>query len=98
MTQKQVVVTVLDNEFQSQLCPAFIIPMMTHWKGQAAMECLIQSKHTQSGCEQWGLWSRNFHHPQPKSRAVVMVIHHEFPSQLCLALYYTYNETLEGSS
>ena len=41
-------------------------------------------------------WSLNRHHPQLKSRDVVMVVEYEFKSQPCTTIHYTYNETLEG--
>ena len=45
-------VMVIQNEFQSQLCKTIDYTNdETHWKGEAAVKCLNQSKHIWSGCE-----------------------------------------------
>ena len=76
---------------------SFIILMIWHWKGQGAVNCLNQSKHTGSWCKS-GVRNWNCHHRWwLKNQAVVMSICNEFQSQPCMIIHYMQDMTLEES-
>ena len=54
MTQKSGVVMVVEDESQSQPCETIHYAYdEAYWKGQADVNCLNQSKPTQSQYERW---------------------------------------------
>ena len=80
------------------LVSPFIISMMRHWEGQAAVKCLCQSKHTQSCCGEKGSWAGIVPTRDSKDKLTVMVLDNEFQYQPCLTIHYTNDEILGWSS
>ena len=97
MTQKLVVVTIIDTEFQHQPC------LIIHDANDETLEGLsccemLESIQTRSFLvQEEGVWNQDCHHQKLMNHVVVMVINNEFQSLPCLTLYHTYKETLEGS-
>ena len=72
--------------------------MMRHWEGQAGVNWLNQSVHTQSWCEMRDTGTQISTTPRLISGVRVMAVESEFKSQPCLIIQYTNDETLRGSS
>ena len=69
---------------------------MRHWEGQADVNCLNQSEHTQSWCEMRYTGTKISSTPRLISGARVIVVENEFKPQPCLTIQYTNDETLGG--
>ena len=82
--------------------PPFIIHMMRHWIGQAAVIWLYGSKLTHSWCEseRGGTSSQNRPHQQLGSQLVETIVDNEFQSHDhdSPTIHYTYDEILDQSS
>ena len=71
--------------FQLNLIYLFIILMMRHWKGQAAVNCLAGSKNTIIiGVKCIEARNQNCHHSWLRSKGVVMVVDNNFNINLVL--------------
>ena len=70
---------------------------MRYWKGQAAVNCLNQSTHSQSWCE---LCVNILPHLSPlltQKKLAETIVDPKFQSPPCLTISYTYDdETFEG--
>ena len=80
------------------LAKPFIILIMRHWKGQAAVKFLNQSKVIQSWCEKRRRAKPTFPPTQTQKQVVVTILEPIYQSQPCKTIHHTYNETLKGSS
>ena len=73
--------------------------MMRHWKGWDAVNCLDQSKITQSWCEMEVLSAKltlTLTSPAPQKHVVVTIIEPIYQSQPSPTIHHTYNEKLKG--
>ena len=76
----------------------FIILIMRHWKGQVAVKCLNQAKHTQTWCDKCVWVKPNLSPLMTQKQVVVTMLDTEFQSQPSLTIHHTNDETLDGSS
>ena len=72
--------------------------MMTHWKGQADVNCLNQSIHTQVLVWEMGTDQPKLVSPMTPWQGVLTMLRTKFQSQLCQTIHHTNDDTLEGSS
>ena len=95
MTEKLIVVTILEPIYQSQPSPTI------HYTYGERMEwlrcCEILESIQKHSILVWnvGYWSRNRYHPQLKSQGVTLVVDDEFKSQPCKTIHYDYGERME---
>ena len=79
------------------LAKLFIILIMRHWEGWDAVNCLNQSKITQSWCQKkWISAKPTLTPPAPQKHVVVTIIEHIYQPQSSPTIHYTCNEKLEG--
>ena len=93
------VVSMVDNEFQSQPCLTIQHTNDETVEGSYCCEFLNQSKHTQSAwCEKWVIALPHLSPLMAQEQVVVSMVDNKFQSQPCLTIQYTNDETMEGSS
>ena len=71
---------------------------MRYWEGQADVNCLNQSKNTQSGVKSGYRPSQNFPPVMTPKWVVVTILLTKLQSQPCMTIHHTNDETLGGSS
>ena len=60
------------------------------------MDCLDQSKLTQSWCEKWIGASPTLTPPTPQKHIVMTILEPTYQSQPSPTIHHTYDDTLEG--
>ena len=78
------------------LAEPFIILMMRHWKGWDAVNCLNQSKLTQSWRKKWISAKPTLTHPAAQKHIEMTILEHIYQSHSSSNIHHTYDEILEG--
>ena len=96
MTEKHVVVTIIEHIYQSQCSQTIHYTYDETLEGLRCCEILDSIKTCSILVRSVGYCSRNCHHPQLKSQGVALVIHDELKPQPCITIHYTNGGEMEG--
>ena len=73
------------------LVSPFIVLMIRHWRGPAAVKRVEQSEPTRSWSEEWGSVDLELSPCVLKNQPAVTVLDNELQSQPCLIIHYTHD-------
>ena len=78
------------------LAKPFDILLVREWKGWDAVNCMDQSKLTQSWCQKWRSAKPTFTPPAPQKHIVMTILEPTYQSQPSQTIHHTYDDRWEG--